>query len=62
MSLLNQLLLRQLTVVSEVYQVAESIKEYIRTHENGPEKQTVRRDARMSPTEPGLNPTESRAC
>lgn len=39
-----------------VDQVAEFIKEHIRTHEDRPENQTVRRDARMLLTEQGLSP------
>ena len=39
-----------------VNQVAESIKEHIRTHENRPENQAVRRDARMLLTEQGIAP------
>ncbi|AXG07825.1 hypothetical protein DU500_16090 [Haloplanus rubicundus] len=39
-----------------VDQVAESIKEHIRTHEDRPENQTVRRDARMLLTEQGIAP------
>jgi hypothetical protein len=37
-------------------QVAESIEEHIRTHEDRPENQTVRRDARMLLTEQGIAP------
>lgn len=39
-----------------VDQVAESIKEHIRTHEERPENRTVRRDARMLLTEQGIAP------
>jgi hypothetical protein len=37
-------------------QVAESIKEHIRTHKERPENRTVRRDARMLLTEQGITP------
>lgn len=39
-----------------VDQVAESIKEHMRTHKERPENQTVRRDARMLLTEQGIAP------
>ncbi len=39
-----------------VDRVAESIKKHIRTHEDRPENQTVRRDARILLTEQGIAP------